>query len=125
MLVIKYLERRNNKWYSVKISSNGSIKDVPLIPRIFGSRHFGEDKTEFYESHVYSVIHKGVVYTYKELLVEKSLCDDPTLNDKKTVSCNICEKYFVVPKKALATCPDSRGWVCHECCDGKQCERCQ
>lgn len=43
----------------------------------------------------------------------------------KEVTCNICGEIFESPDKAFATCPESEGWVCNDCCGDGDCERCQ
>ena len=77
-----YNEKIGNQWYHTTIEVNGSMKDIPLLGRLFGTKQVTcdqeWDKENIVELH--SIIYKGKIYIYKEIIITRIKINGPKNN---------------------------------------------
>ena len=74
-----YNEKIGNQWYHTIIKVNGSMKDIPLLGRLFGTKQVTCDQ-EWDEENIvelHSIIYKGKIYIYKEIIITRIKINGP------------------------------------------------
>jgi len=103
---MKLTEKIGDQWYQTTIEVNGSMKDIPLLGRIFGTKQVTCDQKWDEENIVelHSVIYRGKIYIYKEIITTRTKINglkDNTYNQEfywfQLEGHSLCRTYLRAP----------------------------